>query len=547
MSWFHNLSFRWKISLPIGGLLALLVLVAANSMLLQARFNASSETLGEQYLQALDLLLQADRDLYQAQAAERSLIFLDARFNGYNALTDQLAENQQQAIDRAIRAAQLSPAIAEVAPANLLRQRFDAWSGAVSDILRQRALTNANDPALVAQSYGEVANRFEALRSLLDAATEAHQRAVATFIADTQSQNESATLRANVLIIGGSLLGLAILLFLPPLLTAPLLQINRTMAGIAAGEGDLTSRTKLNTADELGSLSRSFNQFMDTLQQTIGTAKLDADKVLNAATDTHNLGEANLEAMSSQNQEIRAVVSSVAELSATVEEIAQNTNLTADQARTANTLTSQGSTKVSDTMDRIAQLAKEVDDTSILIGNVQQQAGEANSVLDVIRGIAEQTNLLALNAAIEAARAGEQGRGFAVVADEVRTLASKTQDSTQHIQEMLSALQQGVESAVNAMQAASDNALQTVDSAKEANNALAAIDEAVNRITQMSIQIATSAEEQSSVIQEVNNNLSSIDKQSKDTTSRIGQAAVVSRELDTLAKSLQKLMAGFRC
>lgn len=547
MAWFHNLSFRWKISIPVGIMLLLLLLAGLNGLLIQTKLADNSRALGEVYLRAMDLLLQADRDMYQAQSAERGLIFLDASHSGYSALRDAVDENQTQALERALKAASLSSAVADIAPPQRMRQLHTRWVDGVAATLKQRALTDANDTQLVAQSFGANQANFTALRDLLDQAGEAHQRAAEEFIRTTEADNSAAALRANLLLVGGGALGLVILLFLPPLFTRPLVQINATMANIAEGEGDLTSRTRLNTEDELGSLSRSFNRFMDKLQNTIGTAKTDAQLVLDSATDMNALGEANLEAMSNQNRAIRAVVASVAELSATVAEIAENTNITADQARKANQLTQQGSAKVSNTMEQIAELAKEVDATSELIGNVQQQASEANSVLDVIRGIAEQTNLLALNAAIEAARAGEQGRGFAVVADEVRTLASKTQDSTQHIQSMLSALQQGVGSAVSAMQGASHKALETVDSANAANDALAAIADAVGQITQMSIQIATSAEEQSAVINEVNSNLGNIDQQSKDTTGRIGRAAEASRELDSLAKSLQKLMAGFQC
>ncbi|MBB3167104.1 methyl-accepting chemotaxis protein [Simiduia aestuariiviva] len=547
MGWFHNLSFRWKISIPVGFILVLLLLTGLNGLLIQSKLANNSKVLGEVYLEAMDLLLQADRDMYQAQTAARGLIFLDASHSAYRDLRPSFDENQQQALERSVKAANLSSEIAGVVSPERIRQLHRQWIDGVEKTLAARALTDANDPELVQQSFGANQTHFAQLRVLLDKAGEAHQAGAARFIAAAEADNAAAALRANLLLIGGGILGVLILLFLPPLFTQPLIQINQSMANIAEGEGDLTSRTLLNTQDELGSLSRSFNRFMDKLQTAIGAAKSDAQKVLNAAADMTQLGEVNLKGMSNQNRAIRAVVASVDELSNTVAEIAENTNMTADQAGKANELTKQGNTTVSNTVARITQLAKEVDATSGLISNVQQQASEANSVLDVIRGIAEQTNLLALNAAIEAARAGEQGRGFAVVADEVRTLASKTQDSTQHIQAMLSALQDGVGNAVSAMQGASNNAMETVESANAANEALTAIAAAVGQIAQMSTQIATSAEKQSAVINEVNGNLGDIDQQSKDTTSRIGQAAEASRELDALAKNLQSVMSGFRC
>ncbi|BFM13164.1 methyl-accepting chemotaxis protein [Simiduia litorea] len=547
MSWFQNLSFRWKISLPVILLLILLVLVSFNGVVIQNTLADDTKQLSHNYISALDLLLQSDRDMYQAQAAERALIFLDASHSGYNDLRDAFEENQEQALERALRAASLSPAIANIAPPEKINSLHTDWVDSASANLRQRALTEAGDATILRASFGDTANRFSELRSLLDSAGEAHQKAIDAFVMQADADVANAQIRTNILVVGGGIVGLAILIILPPLLTQALVQINATMADIADGDGDLTSRTRLTSRDELGSLSRSFNRFMDKLQHTIGTAKADAAKAFTAANEMSELGEANRVAMSAQNNAIRAVVSAVGELSKTVAEIAENTNMTADQARTANELTAKGSSIVNTTKEQIATLAKQVDATSTLISTVQQQASDANSVLDVIRGIAEQTNLLALNAAIEAARAGEQGRGFAVVADEVRTLASKTQDSTQHIQQMLGALQNGVTSAVNAMQTASKDALSTVDSARDANQALDAIDNAVEKITQMSIQIATAAEEQSAVINEVNDNMGSIDTQSMETTGRIGQAASASRGLNELTTNLQKLLAGFKC
>lgn len=547
MQGFQNLSFRWKISLPVLVLLALLISVGLNGLSIQASLMNDTRAISRNYLQALDLLLQADRDMYQAQAAERGLIFLDGSHPGYQDLQTVVDENQQQALDRALKASSLSSAISQIAPAEKIRKLHQEWADAVASVLQKRGQTDAGDSALATASFGEIQTAFSALRDLIDIAGEAHQKAIDDYVRAAETRAAGAQSRAYGLVLGGALIGLAVLIILPPLLTRTLVQINATMTDIADGEGDLTSRTRLTGTDELGSLSRSFNRFMDKLQHAIGAVKSDAEKVFSAANEMSDVGNANREAMSAQNNAIRAVVSSVAELSKTVAEIAENTNFTADQARTANGLTNKGSSTVNHTMGQIATLAKQVDAASTLITQVQQQAGDANSVLDVIRGIAEQTNLLALNAAIEAARAGEQGRGFAVVADEVRTLASKTQDSTQHIQTMLGALQQGVSSAVSAMQTASKDALATVDSAREANDALDAIKEAVAQITQMSIQIATAAEEQSAVINEVNDNLGNIDKQSMETTGRIGQAAGAAKDLDALATNLQGLLSGFKC
>jgi methyl-accepting chemotaxis protein len=265
-----------------------------------------------------------------------------------------------------------------------------------------------------------------------------------------------------------------------------------------------------------------------------------------SASDLRRVSEQNNSTINEQNLAIHSVVTAVEEMSSAAKEVAVNTVETANQAKQANSSSDIGVKTIDNTIARIERLSTELDEASKTIATVEQEASNVNSVLDVIRGIAEQTNLLALNAAIEAARAGEQGRGFAVVADEVRTLASRTQDSTQDIQRMLEGLQQGVKSSVDAISASVDTARETVESASITGQSLSDVKKIIDSISQMTVQVASAVEEQSQVVDEINKNLNSIGEYSNDVASGADTATRSCLTLDELSESLTNEVNSFR-
>jgi methyl-accepting chemotaxis protein len=234
------------------------------------------------------------------------------------------------------------------------------------------------------------------------------------------------------------------------------------------------------------------------------------------------------------------------EMTATVRDVAKNAELAAESAGEANALTQAGQGVVATTVTGIGALAQEIDGAAGTIQTVKEDSVKIGSVLDVIRGIAEQTNLLALNAAIEAARAGEQGRGFAVVADEVRTLASRTQGSTQEIQGMIKSLQSGTEQAVAVMESSRSKAQASVEQAHQAGASLTAISRAVNNISDMNAQIASAATEQESVSEEINRNITIISQVANESAQGAEQINAASQDLARLATELQSAVAQFK-
>ena len=240
------------------------------------------------------------------------------------------------------------------------------------------------------------------------------------------------------------------------------------------------------------------------------------------------------------------VVTAVNELTMAIQEVARNTTNTAQNTKDATDITERGQERIRVAVEHVQGLAARIHETAEFMSKLEGEAKNVTSVIDVIRGVAEQTNLLALNAAIEAARAGEQGRGFAVVADEVRTLASRTQQSTGDIQGMLSKLQSGVQHVVTAMGNSEVLTGDAVKSANDAGQSLAGINAAVREIADMTTQIATAAEEQSSVTSEIDKNLVQINNLAMNTAEGASKTATESQRLNQLSIQLRQLVGQFK-
>ena len=369
-------------------------------------------------------------------------------------------------------------------------------------------------------------------------------------IAMDRTHNTSAlkTVSLTMIFVGiiALLLGIAIAWVVSRSITKPINTTTNTMNNIADGDGDLTLRLTVIGNDEITQLSKAFNQFATKVHSTI-TQVMSATQLLNNSAE--RLSNITLETRADtvqQQQETEQVATAMNEMSATVQEVAQNATQAADAAQKANEATETGKLVVSAVSSEINQLASEINIATETVSHLQSQTTAIDSVLEVIRNISDQTNLLALNAAIEAARAGEQGRGFAVVADEVRTLASRTQASTQDIQAMIEQLQSGAAKAVQVMKESSKVTDSCVAQANNADRALDDIFAAVNTITEMNIQIASAANEQCAVSNEINKNINNINYIVTKTTDGAMQTAKASEDLADLSKQLNTLVGQFK-
>ncbi len=340
--------------------------------------------------------------------------------------------------------------------------------------------------------------------------------------------------------------GLIIASFIGRLIATPLCSTVEAMNEIAEGGGDLTRRLDESGNNEITRLGKAFNQFAEKIRNTVSKVSSSTSQLAAAAVEMSTITEQTTLGTEKQQSETVLVVTAMNEMTATVQEVARHANEAADAANSADQASTDGKEVVIKTMQAIEALSEEVHSAANVIGQLEKDSENIGSVLDVIRGIAEQTNLLALNAAIEAARAGEQGRGFAVVADEVRNLASKTQHSTQEIQQMIEKLQHGAQSAVKVMDESRDRANNSVEQADKANSSLQIIADSVSKIKDMNTHIAHAAEQQSTVAEEINRNIVNINDIVDDTAKGATQTSQASEELSRLAVDLQQLVNQFK-
>ena len=354
-------------------------------------------------------------------------------------------------------------------------------------------------------------------------------------------------------IFSSLVIGLAMVLILTTAVVTVGRSINKSISEvadsleeIASGEGDLTRRLSTASTDAIGRLVKSFNTFMDKLQAIITDVAGSTNQLAAAANEMSAISQQGKECVTRQHAQTEQVATAIGELTSSVNEVAHNALAAAEAARKANDEARSGSGVVQNTLAAINNLANEVESAAEVIKQLEADSENIGGVLEVIRGISEQTNLLALNAAIEAARAGEQGRGFAVVADEVRTLASRTNESTKEIQVMIERLQSGTRHAVEVMGKGHQQAEVSVQQAAKAGQSLEVITGSIATINDMNGQISSSAKEQGEVANEIKQNVEAISGIGERTSQGAQRAAAASREMAQLASHLQELVSQFR-
>lgn len=546
MSWFNNLRFRWKLLLPIMLLAVILLVLALVSAKQIANLSHAAFELGDVYMPGEGYLLQADRDMQQALVAERSLIFLDTKSENFLEMSKSHDENIQQTYDRVNKFFNIIDDEGMLARKQEFFTLFEKWKTSTLEVKRQRAEGGRQGRATaIEMSFKEANNHFENARGVLDQLTEELVKIANANAKDAHktSGNSYVTL---VITLGIGLITCALIAILfPGMVTRPLNRMIGAIDDLASGDGDLTLRLDVGSKDELGTLSSSLNLFLDKLHGLISKLAGTASQVRSSAQQLLDLNEQTQSLVTTQHTSTDMVATAMNQMSSTVHDVAQSASSAAQAARQADADASNGSNLVKSSTESIINLAQDVERAAKVIHTLETEVESVGSVLDVIRGIAEQTNLLALNAAIEAARAGEQGRGFAVVADEVRTLASRTKESTQEIQKMIESLQQGARNAVMVMNSGQENTKISVERAESAGTSLLEITNAVASISDMNIQIASAAEEQSIVTEDVNKNITEISMIAENTAQISTQAAQASSELAAYAEELDRIVKNF--
>lgn len=327
-------------------------------------------------------------------------------------------------------------------------------------------------------------------------------------------------------------------------ITLPIAQALDAAEKIA--EGNLTQPIKVDGDDEAGRLLRAMNKMQEKLRDTLQRISGSATQLASAAEELNAVTDESARGLTQQNNEIEQAATAVNEMTSAVEEVARNAVSTSEASKNATASAGDGRDLVQETVSAIERMSGDVQGTATLIGALAEESRDIGKVLDVIRGLADQTNLLALNAAIEAARAGEAGRGFAVVADEVRALAHRTQQSTSEIERMIGSIQAGTEQAVDSMRNSTERAESTLNIAKGAGMSLDTINSAIIEINERNLVIASAAEEQAQVAREVDRNLVNIRDLSVQSATGASQTSAASSELSRLAVDLNGMVGRFR-
>jgi methyl-accepting chemotaxis protein len=395
-------------------------------------------------------------------------------------------------------------------------------------------------------SFKEGAQQFTATRQVIDQLTAQVQKEIASASSNAHAKIDSNYRNQVISLLIELVICALVIIFMPGLVIKPLSQVIAAIQTLSKDNGDLTHRVHVNSKDELGLLASTLNQFLEKLHGLIKRVAATSTQVKSSSEQLQQLIAQTQDMTAGQRSATEMAATAVSEMSATVQDIARNASEAAKSTQRVDEDAQEGNDLVTASTTSIKNQASDVERATDAIHILENEAQEVGTVLEVIRGIAEQTNLLALNAAIEAARAGEQGRGFAVVADEVRTLASRTRQSTDEIREIIERLQVGASNAVSVMDEAHDKARLSVERAESAGESLSQITKAVSAITEMTVQIATAAEEQSVVTDEISKNVTDISSASDRNAQVSQEATVASGLLSEHAEELDQIVKSFR-
>ncbi|MBV1812663.1 methyl-accepting chemotaxis protein [Pseudomonas viridiflava] len=468
-------------------------------------------------------------------------LLTDREPNAQNRTIELLAEQNQQLNKSQAAYAKLISSPEEQSDYNDYMRLMDDYRKIETRLVTLSRAGNLQELTLVLNA--ESAANSEQINVALSKLTDFNNAQLALINQSSADDYSSAFNLVVGLLIVASLLTMLFAWLLTKSITQPIALALEAAEAIA--EGNLTRPIKVDGTDEAGRLLLAMQKMQEKLRDTLMRISGSATQLASAAEELNAVTDESARGLAQQDNEIEQAATAVNEMTSAVEEVARNAVSTSEASKSATASAGDGRDLVQETVNAIERMAGDVQSTADLIGNLAEESRDIGKVLDVIRGLADQTNLLALNAAIEAARAGEAGRGFAVVADEVRALAHRTQQSTSEIERMVGSIQGGTEKAVSSMRNSTDRAESTLNIAKGAGLALETINTAVIQINERNLVIAAAAEEQAAVAREVDRNLVNIRDLSTQSSNGAAQTSAASGELTRLAVDLNNMVSRF--
>ncbi|WP_421864754.1 methyl-accepting chemotaxis protein [Marinobacter adhaerens] len=544
MDFGKRLGLRVKIALPFVITAVALVVIGLFAVSTVRNLVSDTDNIADTYLPSVSEILNGDRDLYQALVAQ--MAYVDAQSNdedGENYLAS-FDENAGQALDRFTTAVGRLEGTGVSDVARGFDAAYERWLGSAQRVLE---LAETGDPEQArALAASETNKLFDNLRNYFDEVG-AHADAQAQIRAgEASSEGQSSSVTILVITAVAILISIGLFAVFLKLIISSIAALRDQLDNIAQGEGDLTQRIPVEMDDDLGKLAKSFNLVLENLQSMIGSIQQLTRELGTGATDLARAAKDNNDGVTRQTDSISMVATAINEMQSAIEEVAGNASRAAEITRDAEEKGKNGARIIRNSSEQVHRLASQISKAVEVIRKLSDDSDNITSVLDVIRGIAEQTNLLALNAAIEAARAGEQGRGFAVVADEVRTLAQRTGQSTEDIQKMITTLQAGVADIVSVMETGSKEASETEKLATDAESELKAILEAMANIADVNTSVASATEEQTQVVDEINRSITEINDLATESASRSKDIDGISESLEGYARELESQTGRFR-
>ena len=532
------MSVRKKLAVPMS-FVALLIVIVSFISISHGRFlSQNTKTLSAVFTESLSAALNADRDLYQAHSALLDLM-LAKKLNlpGTESLRKDYQENVDQAKERMAKVISLTRDYPEVAQqARDFRGDFDSWMALNSQVLGLVDSGKIEEAAALYRTKG--AALFSTLRDNYDRVGEAvKQQSDSVTEANLNSSAEQTTYLVIAVILAVAACAASIVLG-PRMITRRIDVLRNMLDSISKGDGDLTQRLDTSGDDEITRVAYAFNALMDNLQRLIKVIKDDAQSLQDAERSMRASSTAVNDISLEQRENLDQIATAVNELSHALREVADNTQDALTDTQAANIDAGDSQLAVNASADSVKKTSQAIGHASTVIQKLEMETKQISSLLEVISGISEQTNLLALNAAIEAARAGEQGRGFAVVADEVRSLANRSQQATTDINEMLSNLNRGVSEAVQAIESGAKQMDEVVGISQSLSERLSKVTASVDGANNRIYQIATATEEQSQVVENLNTTVSALNTLSQQVMATVKQAGQASENVSSASASI---------